>query len=251
MKNTTSRRVAAAAAISGVTAVALATMGTGAAAAGPLPGGKTTQVLDDGTSVTVSLFGESVDITPSVANIPTSRNVWLNGKIKVDVAGGAEGGNIEAGYIVGCQLNFGANAGGDTGISGGYNPGSPGSPADGGVAPGGTRDGVTYPGGLPGTPPVAPVEPGFELGAPEVGVGGGFSLAPGEATYVAFFTDEKGNNTGFDFEGATGGLAYSQETFQIDSCAGFAEAKAFVKVTVETESTTGIVTLYGKPFSLG
>ncbi len=53
MKNTTSRRIAAAAAISGVTAVALATMGAGAAAAGPLAGGKTTQVLDDGTSVTV------------------------------------------------------------------------------------------------------------------------------------------------------------------------------------------------------
>ncbi|PYE19280.1 MspA protein [Williamsia limnetica] len=215
MKNTTSRRIAAAAAISGVTAVALATMGAGAAAAGPLPGGKTTQVLDDGTAVTVSLFGESVNITPSMAAIPTSRNVWLNGKIKVDVAGGAEGGNIEAGYIVGCQLNFGANAGATGGIGG------------------------------------ALTETGIAVGEPEAGAEAGFSLAPGEATYVAFFSDEDGNNTGFDFEGATGGLAYSQETFQIDSCAGFAEAKAFVKVTVETESTTGIVTLYGKPFSIG
>jgi hypothetical protein len=217
MKNTTSRRIAAAAGIAGVSAVALAAMGTGAAAAGPLAGGKTTQTLDDGTQVTVSLFGENATISPAMSAIPTSRNVWLDGKIAVNISGNAEGGNIEAGYVVGCQLNFGASAG----ASGGVNAALPSTP-------GGT---------------ITPV--------PNAGGTAGFSLAPGEAKYVAFFSDEKGNNTGFDFEGATGGLAYSQETFAVHSCAGFAEAKAYVKVTVETESTTGIVTLWGKPFSIG
>jgi MspA len=218
MKNTISRRLAAAAGIAGVSAVALAAMGTGAAAAGPLPGGKTVQTLDDGTQVTVSLFGESSTISPAMSAIPTSRNVWLNGKIAVNVTGGAEGGSIEAGYIVGCQLNFGANAGAGGGVGGAF-------PAE----PGGSFD-------------VAPSAAGGEAG---------FSLSPGEATYVAFFTDDKGENTGIDFEGATGGIAYSQETFAVHGCAGFAEAKAYVKVTVETESTTGIVTLYGSPFSIG
>ncbi|HEY9311678.1 MspA family porin [Williamsia sp.] len=217
MKNTISRRLAAAAGIAGVSAVALAAMGTGAAAAGPLPGGKTVQTLDDGTQVTVSLFGESSTISPAMSAIPTSRNVWLNGKIAVNVTGGAEGGSIEAGYIVGCQLNFGASAGAAGGVE---------------VAP--------------------PATPGGEFDTtPGAGVEGGFELSPGEATYVAFFTDEDGNNSGIDFEGATGGIAYSQETFAVHGCAGFAEAKAYVKVTVETESTTGIVTLYGSPFSIG
>ena len=218
MKNTTSRRLAAAAGIAGVSAVALATMGVGAAGAGPLPGGKVTQTLDDGTSVTVSLFGEKSTISPAMSAIPTSRNVWLDGKIAVQVAGGAEGGNIEAGYIVGCQLNFGASAGASGGVSGAF-PATPGG--------------------------------SFNVAPSDAGATAGFSLSPGEAKYVALFSDSDGNNTGFDFEGATGGVAYSQETFAVHGCAGFAEAKAYVKVTVETESTTGIVTLYGKPFSIG
>ena len=49
MKNSTTRRVAAAAGIAAVSAVALSSMGAGAAAAGALPGGFTTQTLADGT----------------------------------------------------------------------------------------------------------------------------------------------------------------------------------------------------------
>jgi hypothetical protein len=55
----------------------------------------------------------------------------------------------------------------------------------------------------------------------------------------------------FTFEGPTGGIAYSQETVKIDGCAGYAEGQAYVKVTVETPSVTGIVTLWGSKFSLG
>ena len=42
-----------------------------------------------------------------------------------------------------------------------------------------------------------------------------------------------------------------QETFKVDGCAGYAQAKAYVKVTVETPAVTGIVTLWGSPFSIG
>ena len=216
MKNTTSRRIAAAAGLAGVSAVALAAMGTGAAAAGALPGGTTTQTLDDGTTVTVRLFDESSTITPSMAATPASRNVWLDGKIAVNVAGGAQGGKIESGYVVGCQLNFGATSGASGGAS---------------LAPDATGEyGVT---------PTA------------AGTSAGFTLGPGEAKTVAFFSDDKGKNAGFEFKGANGGLAYNQETFAVHGCAGFAEARAYVKVTVKTKSTTGIVTLWGAPFSIG
>ncbi|PXW25252.1 UNVERIFIED_CONTAM: MspA protein [Williamsia faeni] len=216
MKNTTSRRIAVAAGLTGVSAVALAALGTGAAAAGALPGGQTTQTLDDGTKVTVSLFDESVDITPSMAAIPTSRNVWLDGKIAVNVAGGAQGGKIESGYVVGCQLNFGATAGATGGAK--INPSA--------------------------TDPATAV-------TPSAGATGGFTLSPGQAKTVAFFSDDKGKNAGFEFKGATGGLAYNQETFAVDGCAGFAQARAYVKVTVKTKASTGIVTLWGAPFSIG
>ncbi|WP_020109258.1 MspA family porin [Nocardia sp. 348MFTsu5.1] len=219
MKNTTSRRLAAAAGLAGVSAVALAAMGTGAAAAGALPGGTTTQTLDDGTKVTVRLFDESSTITPSMAATPASRNVWLDGKIAVNIDGGAKGGKIESGYVVGCQLNFGATAGASGGAT--VNPAA--------------------------DPPIAVIPSG--TGVPTST--GGFTLGPGQATTVAFFSDDKGKNAGFEFKGATGGLAYNQETFAVYGCAGFAEAKAYVKVTVKTKSTTGIVTLWGAPFSIG
>jgi hypothetical protein len=218
MKNKTSRRLAAIAGIAGVTTIALGSMGAGGAAAGPLPGGTATQKLIDGTNVTVKLIGESVNITPSTVALPTSRNVWLSGKVLVDVAGEAEGGTVEAGYVIGCQLTFGA--GGEAGIGTTLDLSSPGS----------------------------------AFTQPEGEVGGGFTLSPGEATYVPIIqdSDADGNEvTDFTFEGAQGGVAYSQETFKVDGCAGYAQAKAYVKVTVETPAVTGIVTLWGSPFSIG
>lgn len=217
MKNKTSRRLAAIAGLAGVTTIALSSMGAGGAAAGALPGGTATQKLVDGTNVTVKLIGESVAITPSTVALPTSRNVWLSGKVLVNVAGEAEGATVEAGYVVGCQLNFSAGGGADGGV--GF------SIPDGTVAP--DSDNNTN------------------------GPTGSVSLSPGVAKYVAIIKDEEGSNSDFTFEGANGGVAYSQETFQVDGCAGYAQAKAYVKVTVDTPSVTGIVTLWGSPFSIG
>lgn len=219
MKNKTSRRLGAIAGIAGVSAIALSSMGAGGAAAGALPGGSTTQKLVDGTNVTVKLIGESVNITPSTVAMPTSRNVWLSGKVLVDVAGEAEGGTVESGYVVGCQLNFGASSESGGGVKNTF------ATADKAASPSATAE-----------------------------TSGGFTLAPGEAKYVPIIqdTNEKGKDVSdFTFEGAKGGIAYSQETFKVDGCAGFAQAKAYVKVTVETPSVTGIVTLWGSPFSIG
>ncbi|WP_172456903.1 MspA family porin, partial [Nocardia farcinica] len=34
-------------------------------------------------------------------------------------------------------------------------------------------------------------------------------------------------------------------------CAGYAQARSFVKVKVETDNVMSVVTLWGQPFSLG
>ena len=72
-----------------------------------------TRTLVDGTPVTVQLFDEYVNVQRAVTNVQTSREVWVSGKVKVTVGGKAEGGSVNAGYLVGCQVNFGASAEGD------------------------------------------------------------------------------------------------------------------------------------------
>ena len=213
MRNKLSCRLAAVAGIAGVSAIALSSMGAGGAAAGALPGGVATQKLIDGSNVTVTLKDEFVNIQPSTVAVPTSRNVWLSGKVLVTVDGEAEGATVEAGYVVGCQLTFGA--GGKAGI------------------------GTSLDLSAPGTP----------FTTPEAGLSGGLTLGPGEATYVPILSSD--DATDFSFEGNAGGIAYSQETVKIDGCAGYAEGQAYVKVTVDTPSVTGIVTLWGSKFSLG
>ncbi|MEH3154602.1 MAG: MspA family porin [Gordonia paraffinivorans] len=225
MKNSTTRRVAAAAGIAAVSAVALSSMGAGAAAAGALPGGFTTQTLADGTKVSVQLKDEFVTIARSGAANATTRNAWVSGKVIVTVNGAnASGGDVTAGYLVGCQVDF----------SGGGSVGSGGA-----LAVGGSNLAI-----VPGDTNVTP--------------NGSVTLAPGVAKFVPVLdsgvgkyngTDEA--DTSFSFKGNRGGIAYSQETFQVNGCAGYASAKAAISVKVSTDAVDGYVTLYGRPFSIG
>ncbi|WP_168707387.1 MspA family porin [Gordonia paraffinivorans] len=215
MKKNITRRVVAAAGLTGAVAMGLTSLAAGGATAGPLPGGTVTRTLVDGTPVTVTLFDEYVNVQRAVSNVPTSREVWLSGKIKVTVGGKAEGGSVNAGYLVGCQVNFGAGAGGEASAdtSGG----------------GGTS------------------------------ANAGFTLGPGQATYFPIIETTSGTDTAYEdyhvnsysFKGKKGGVVYSQEKFGLDGCAGYASAKAKVKVTVSTDAVKGVITLYGKPFSIG
>ncbi|WP_299575807.1 MspA family porin [uncultured Williamsia sp.] len=218
MNTSTKRRAGAVAGLAAVSAVALSSLGAGGAAAGPLPGGFTSQTLVDGTKVTVRLFDESVDRRqPSTVALPTSRNVLVSGKVLVTVGGsGASGGAIDAGYIVGCQLNFGAGATANSGLN---------------------------------TDTLINTATGSGGDFSGNNIGSSFELSPGKATAVSVVKD--GDNTGFEFAGKRAGLAYSQEAFRVDGCAGFAEAKAYVKVKVSTDAVDGYVTLVGKPFSIG
>ncbi|GAA1897343.1 MspA family porin [Williamsia serinedens] len=223
MKNSTKRRVGAAAGIAAVSAVALSSMGAGGAAAGPLPGGFTTQTLADGTKVSVQLKDEFVTIARSGAANATTRNAWVSGKVIVTVNGAqASGGDVTAGYLVGCQVDF----------SGGGSVGSGGALAfdNGGIAAGDTN--VTPNGSVTLAPGVAKFIPVLDSG-------------------VGKYNGSDSSDTSFSFKGNRGGIAYSQETFQVNGCAGYASAKAAISVKVSTDAVDGYVTLYGRPFSIG
>lgn len=219
MKKNITRGVVAAAGLTGAVAMGLTSLAAGGATAGPLPGGTVTRTLVDGTPVTVQLFDEYVNVQRAVTNVQTSREVWVSGKVKVTVGGKAEGGSVNAGYLVGCQVNFGASAEGGAGV---------------------TADSA-----------------GGALSSAEVGAG--FTLGPGQASYFPIIETTSGTDTAYSdykvnsysFKGKTGGVVYSQEKFGMDGCAGYASAKAKIKVTVSTDAVKGVITLYGKPFSIG
>ncbi|QNG17823.1 MspA family porin [Rhodococcus triatomae] len=222
MNSKTLRHGAKAAAVVGSATVAIGLFSTGAAHADtfvPLQDGEITQTLLDGTVVTVRQTGNSALISPSMGSTPLHRNVWASGSIDVTLSGDtAEGGSIDAGYIVACQLSFGAEAGGEAG--------------------GESEDW--------GTP------------APSAGASGGLTIGPGEATAVSILDIEYEDSYGseayksdFDFEGNRGGFTYADETFGVSGCAGYAQARSYVKVDVSTDSVSSTVTLYGQPFSLG
>ena len=228
MKKNITRRVVAAAGIAGAVAMGLTSLGAGGATAGPLAGGTITKTLVDGTPVTVQLFDEYVNVQRPISNVPTTREVWLSGKVRVTVGGKAEGGSIKVGYDVGCQVNFGGGEVSVPGVSGGLDYTDPSN--------------VTVGGGLDGEE-----------------VGGGFSLGPGEVKRQWLVNETSGDDTAYKsynvnaytFKGQKGGVVYSQEQFKVESCAGYAAARAFIQVTVSTDAVKGVVALNGKPFSLG
>ncbi|MDI9953099.1 MspA family porin [Rhodococcus sp. IEGM 1305] len=231
MNSKTLRHGAKAAGVVAAATVAIGLLSTGAANADtfvPLQDGNITQTLLDGTVVTVRQTGNSANISPSMGSTPLHRNVWASGTIDVSIDGGtAKGGTIDAGYIVACQLDFGGSASGGASASAGWDDIQAGT-VENAVSQTGTK------------------------------VGGGISIAPGQATNVPIldieYTDEYGaeaHKSSFKFTGKSGGITYSDETFGVSGCAGYAQARSYAKVTVSTDSVDGTVTLWGQPFSLG
>ncbi|MFV9457322.1 MspA family porin [Rhodococcus sp. NM-2] len=231
MNSKTLRHGAKAAGVVAAATVAIGLFSTGAANADtfvPLQDGTVTQTLLDGTVVTVRQTGNTANISPSMGSTPLHRNVWASGTIDVSIDGGtAKGGNIDAGYIVACQLDFGGEASGGAAANAGW-------------------DAIQA--GTVGNP----------ISTGDTAVGGGLSIAPGQAVSVPIldveYTDSYGaeaHTSDFDFEGNSGGFTYSDETFGVSGCAGYAQARSYATVSVSTDSVDGTVTLWGQPFSLG
>jgi hypothetical protein len=218
------RRGLKTAALGSAAAIALGFFSAGAANADtfvPLPGGTITKTLADGTVVTVTMSGESANISGSMGSTPLHRNVWVSGSAKVEISGGsgAEGGDIEPGYIVACQLTLGGEAGGEAGMGAGW-------------------DGTA--------------------GEPEAATAGNISIGPGEAASFAVLDLESADDFGGEshsgehsFEGATGSVTWADSTMGVEGCAGYAQARSYVNVTVDTENAMSTVTLWGQPFSIG
>jgi hypothetical protein len=231
MNSKTLRHGAKAAGVVAAATVAIGLLSTGAANADtfvPLQDGNITQTLLDGTVVTVRQTGNTANISPSMGSTPLHRNLWASGTIDVTIDGGtAKGGNIDAGYIVACQLDFGGEASGGAAASAGW-------------------DAIKA--GTVGNP----------ISTSDTAVGGGLSIAPGQAVSVPIldveYTDSYGaeaHTSDFDFEGNSGGFTYSDESVGVSGCAGYAQARSYATVSVSTDSVDGTVTLWGQPFSLG
>ncbi|MFI9510394.1 MspA family porin [Nocardia sp. NPDC052566] len=221
------KNVARLAGVGAAATVAMGLLSTGAANADtfvPLPGGELTKTLSDGTVVTIKLVGESANISPSMGATPVHRNAWVTGSAQVEISGNstATGGAIFPGYTVGCQVN----------IAGG------GTSHDGSV-------GLDWSGDQ--TKPTA-----------SAGSGANLNLGPGQARSFYVLDLEQADDFGNEvhkkrnkFKGNSGSVTWSDETIGLSGCAGYAQARSFVSVEVETDNVITWVTLWGQPFSIG
>ncbi|WP_068277573.1 MspA family porin [Aldersonia kunmingensis] len=212
--------------VGAVTAIALGFFSAGAANADtfvPLPDGQIIRTLDDGTVVTVKRVGESALISPSLGATPLHRNVWTSGTAIVETSIEADS-SIEPGYIVGCQINFG---GADFGLGGGIE-GNTGTDGGGGGA------------------------------AAAVDTTGDFHFGPGQAVNYPILDLEspddygdEGHDADNGFSGTSGSVNWSDMTFGVTGCAGYAQARSYVTAYVATDNVSSTVTLWGQPFSIG
>ncbi|AKE91193.1 MULTISPECIES: MspA family porin [Rhodococcus] len=223
------RRALKSAGVGATVAVAIGFASVGAANADtfvPLEDGSISQTLPGGITVTVTRTDEKANISPSMGATPLHRNVWVSGTAKVDISGpGADklGGRIQPGYIVGCQLGMTANLGAGAGLTGGASSTS--------------------------STPTA--------GASVTG-NAGITLTPNQAYDYKVLDLTQSDPWGAEvhrnyntFKGATGSVTWGDSTLGVTGCAGYAQARSYVKVTVDTATTTQQVTLWGQPFSIG
>ena len=227
------------AAVAAAAGVAIGALSTGAANADtfiPLPTDTASNTVG-GSKVTLKISNQSARLSPGMVAVPTTRNAWVSGTISVTIDGAkADGGSIAAGYLVGCQINFGAKA--TAGASA-----TPGLGFDGG--------GVT---GLDG------------MGAKATGnVGGTITLSAGQvgAQYLVFdratwpqpgdeiSPDWNTPSNSFKFKGKSGSLSFNDQTIGVDQCAGYAQARFFAVVKAKVGNSEGHTTLWSKPFTLG
>jgi MspA len=176
-------------------------------------------------SVTENLLGGTVTVTsddsatisPSMGSTPLHRNVWVSGRVQVDGTESMTSGRIEVGYILGCQVAFGAGA----------DASAAASPEDSAVAVNAEAGAdVTLGPGEVARYPILQIQQGDENGDTET---------------VGYFT----------FEGHSGSFTYTDKTFGITGCAGAAQARLYANVTAYEKGSKSKITVYGQPFSIG
>lgn len=228
--------VAAALATAGAATAALLAPAT-ATADTVIPLRNASQTVKTGSgSITVSVTGQRAKLSPGMVALPTTRNAWVSGTVSVKVNGAdADGGSIEAGYAVGCQIDVGS-ASIDVGA--------------------GAESGVTYNDPDAGTG-VKPSVSGSTGGSIMLAAG---SIGTQSLTYDRSTWPKPGDeidpdwaapSTSFDFTGSSGSFTYSDQTIGVDGCAGYAQARMYVIVRAQVGDSKGRIVLWGDRFTLG
>ncbi len=216
-----------AAGLGAATAVAVGFFSAGAANADtfvPLPGGEIIETLPDGTVVTVRITDEWANITHGMSAQPLHRVTFVGGRATAEAKGDKAKVGIEPGYIVACQVNISsATTSGNSGLSGTF--------SNSGQQTAGTAT---------------------------VGGGVSMSIGAGQARTVKMLDLEKPDGYGneshsgrYDLPKPKGAVNWSDISLEVNGCAGYAQARSYVRVRVDTSSTREWVTLWGQPFSLG
>jgi hypothetical protein len=204
-----------------IASVAAAAASTGAANADafvPLPGAELYHTLPNGLGVTARIANESALINPSMGSTPLHRNTWVSASAQVEVHGKHKGTKITPGYVVGCQVDI---------SGGGANGGAGGSLA------------------------------GENLTA-NANTGANLTLGPGQAKSFLILDIEKpdvygneGHTFATKFTGPNGSVTWTDTTIGLNGCAGYAQARSFVRVEVTTDNGISEFRVWGQPFSLG
>ncbi|NMD55083.1 MULTISPECIES: MspA family porin [Tsukamurella] len=226
--------VAAALATTAATTVALLAPAT-AAADTVIPLRNASQTAKAGSgAITVSVTAQRARLSPGMVALPTTRNAWVSGVVSVKITGAdADGGSIEAGYAVGCQIDVGS-AGVEAGVD---------------VASGAS---ASFQG-----PTIEPSVTGTTGGSISLAAG---SIGTQSLTYDRATWPKPGDevdpewsvpSTSFDFTGSSGSFTYSDQTIGVDGCAGYAQARLYVIVRAQVGDTKGRVVLWGDRFTLG
>ncbi len=182
-----------------------------------------TQTLGDGTSVTVARSNERANINPSLGGTPLHRNAWVSASYKVKTSKKVNWIKIQAGYIVGCQVNIGGlNSNGGAGAA---------------------QNSATDP----------------SKQSASVSSGGTITIGPGQAVNYTVFDYEKADDFGSQKHDSKikysktdhARLSYTNETMMINGCGGYAQARSVANVSVDTDNGRQVLAFYGRPFSLG
>ncbi|MBU3061803.1 MspA family porin [Nocardia sp. NEAU-G5] len=190
----------------------------------PLPDASITRTLGDGTVVHLSIVGESAKVSGSMGATPLHRNAWTTGRVVVDVSGPkASSASIEInpGYIVGCQVNIGSLGTGE---------------GESGTAPASSTALLTG-----------------AIGDTET-----LTLGPGQAGANFILDIEQPDDYGQEshkkhttVHGPHASVSWTDETFAVNGCGGYAQARLFAGVDVSTDNTESFSTIYGAPFTMG
>lgn len=194
----------------------------------------TQSVKAGGGAITVSVKGQRAKLSPGMVALPTTRNAWVSGVVSVKVnSPDADGGSIEAGYAVGCQIDVGS-AGVEAGVE-----------AASGASVG--FNGPTIEPSVTGTTGAA-----LSLAAGSIGTQ---SLTYDRSTWPKpgdeIDPDWAAPSTSFDFTGSSGSFTYSDQTIGVDGCAGYAQARMYVIVRAQVGDSKGRIVLWGDRFTLG